>query len=97
MQDGFQFFQGIANRKLAAAQILTGQIGAFIGLRFHNFINARGAGGPLAEGLARGNQILQRRIFKKTALIQINADALAGTNTALLDNAIFCQLHHAGF
>ena len=96
VQDGFQFFQGIANRKLAAAQILTGQIGAFIGFRLHNFINARGAFGPLAEGLAGRNQILQRRVFEKATVIQINADGLAGTNTALLHNAVFGQLHHAG-
>ena len=96
VQDRFQFFHGIADGKLAAPQILAGQIGAFIGFGFYNFINARGAFGPLAKGLADRNQILQRRVFKEAPLIQINADGLAGTNAALLDDAVFGKLHHAG-
>ena len=96
MQDGFQFFQGIADGKLAAPQILAGQIGAFIGFGLDDFINARGAFGPLAEGLAGRNQILQRRVFEKPPLIQINADGLAGTNAAFLNDAVFGKFHHAG-
>ena len=97
MQDGFQFFHGIANGKLAATQILAAQIGAFIRFGFYNLINAGGARSPLLERLAGRDQILQRLVFKEAAFIQINADALAGTNAALLDDAVFGKLHHAGF
>ena len=97
VQDGLQLLEREAHGELAAAQLFGREIRTLIGVALDDGVDARGAVHPLAERLARGEQVLQRGVAEKLAAVEIDAHALTRPHAALRRDAILGNLHHAGF
>ena len=97
MQDDFQLFQRGANRHLTTAQRLALIRHRLRRVGLDDLIDLGDRLGPFAEGLTGGQHVLHLIVGVEARGIEIDADALARTHAALLDNFAFVDLDHAGF